>query len=41
MNADPEVMRFLTGGKPTPRHKIEHEILPALHEYGYVRGLGG
>lgn len=30
LDRDPEVMRFLTGGRPTPRDQIEHEILPAL-----------
>jgi RimJ/RimL family protein N-acetyltransferase len=28
LDADPEVMRFLTGGAPTPRRVIEEEILP-------------
>jgi RimJ/RimL family protein N-acetyltransferase len=30
LDGDPEVMRFLTGGKPTPREVIEHEVLPRL-----------
>ena len=30
LDSDPEVMRFLTGGKPTPRHVIRDEILPEL-----------
>lgn len=35
LNSDPDVMRFLTGGKPTPPERIEKEILPAiLREYG-------
>ena len=30
----PEVMRFLTGGKPTPRDVIREETLPRyLHYY--------
>jgi RimJ/RimL family protein N-acetyltransferase len=28
LNSDPEVMRFLTGGRPTPRDEIRDEILP-------------
>ncbi|MFL6073138.1 MAG: GNAT family N-acetyltransferase [Mycobacteriales bacterium] len=28
LNNDPEVMRFLTGGKPVPRETIENETLP-------------
>lgn len=28
LDHDPAVMRFLTGGEPTPRDVIEHEILP-------------
>lgn len=28
LDSDPAVMRFLTGGKPTPRAVIESEILP-------------
>jgi RimJ/RimL family protein N-acetyltransferase len=28
LDSDPAVMRFLTGGKPTPREVIEREILP-------------
>lgn len=30
LDSDPEVMRFITGGKPTPRSVIEREILPGL-----------
>ena len=37
LDADPEVMRFLTGGKPTPRDEIEEETLPAFLGY-YARG---
>ena len=28
LNSDPEVMRYLTGGKPTPREQIRDEIIP-------------
>jgi RimJ/RimL family protein N-acetyltransferase len=28
LNSDPEVMRYLTGGKRTPREKIRDEIIP-------------
>jgi RimJ/RimL family protein N-acetyltransferase len=28
LNSDPEVMRYINGGKPTPREKIRDEIIP-------------
>ena len=28
LNSDPEVMRYLTGGRPTPREEIRDEIIP-------------
>jgi RimJ/RimL family protein N-acetyltransferase len=28
LNSDPEVMRYLTGGRPTPREQIRDEIIP-------------
>jgi RimJ/RimL family protein N-acetyltransferase len=28
LNSDPEVMRYLTGGRPTPRDQIRDEIIP-------------
>jgi RimJ/RimL family protein N-acetyltransferase len=28
LNSDPEVMRYLTGGKPTPREDIRDQIIP-------------
>jgi RimJ/RimL family protein N-acetyltransferase len=28
LNSDPEVMRYLTGGRPTPREVIQHEVIP-------------
>jgi RimJ/RimL family protein N-acetyltransferase len=41
LNGDPEVMRFLTGGKPTPREVIRNETLPRiLHYYERFAGLG-
>ncbi len=41
LNSDPEVMRFLTGGKPTPRDEVRNMIVPHLLSY-YERfdGLG-
>jgi RimJ/RimL family protein N-acetyltransferase len=30
LDSDPKVMRYLTGGKPTPRSVIENEVLPRL-----------
>jgi RimJ/RimL family protein N-acetyltransferase len=38
LDSDPEVMRYLSGGEPTPRDMIEQEILPrflASYENGY------
>ena len=37
LDSDPEVMRYLTGGPPTPRDEIERDILPAFLRY-YARG---
>jgi RimJ/RimL family protein N-acetyltransferase len=28
LNSDPEVMRYLTGGRPTPREEIRDQIIP-------------
>jgi RimJ/RimL family protein N-acetyltransferase len=28
LNSDPEVMRFINGGKPTPRKQVRDEIIP-------------
>lgn len=28
LNSDPEVMRYLTGGRPTPRQEIRDQIIP-------------
>lgn len=33
LDSDPEVMRFITKGKPTPIRQIEEEILPRLLGY--------
>src|ERR687894_1796476 len=41
LDGDPEVMRFLTGGKPTPREVIRNDTLPwILHYYERFAGLG-
>ena len=37
LDSDPEVMRYLSGGPPTPREEIEQDILPAWLRY-YERG---
>ncbi|MFG1946809.1 GNAT family N-acetyltransferase [Nonomuraea sp. NPDC048826] len=36
LNNDPEVMRFLNGGRPTPRETIERETLPRLIASGFL-----
>ena len=33
LNSDPEVMRFLTGGKPTPRDEVRTRIIPTFLRY--------
>jgi RimJ/RimL family protein N-acetyltransferase len=33
LDSDPEVMRYITGGRATPRDEIEREYLPAWLEY--------
>ena len=41
LNSDPEVMRYLTGGKATPREVIRDEIIPRhLNVYGRFDRLG-
>jgi RimJ/RimL family protein N-acetyltransferase len=41
LDGDPEVMRFLTGGKPTPRDVIRNETLPRfLNAYERFEGFG-
>lgn len=37
LDGDPDVMRFINGGIPTPRDTIEHDYLPAYLRY-YERG---
>jgi RimJ/RimL family protein N-acetyltransferase len=37
LDSDPDVMRYLSGGIPTPRAEIENGILPAFLRY-YERG---
>jgi RimJ/RimL family protein N-acetyltransferase len=39
LDRDPDVMRFLTGGSPTPRDVIQNEILPRFLRY-YERFAG-
>jgi len=39
LDGDPEVMRFLTGGKATPREEIANDILPSFLRY-YERFAG-
>ncbi|HUY77087.1 MAG TPA: GNAT family N-acetyltransferase [Ktedonobacterales bacterium] len=41
LDSDPQVMRWLTGGAPTPRSVIERDILPAfIRSYALVPGFG-
>ncbi|HEY3735402.1 MAG TPA: GNAT family N-acetyltransferase [Streptosporangiaceae bacterium] len=41
LDADPDVMRFITGGVPTAREEIEQDILPAfLGYYERFEGYG-
>jgi len=39
LDADPAVVRYVTGGAPTPRDEVEHEWLPAFLA-AYERGDG-
>jgi RimJ/RimL family protein N-acetyltransferase len=39
LDSDPEVMRFITGGQPTPRARIENDYLPWWMAY-YTRFAG-
>jgi len=42
LDSDPEVMRFLTGGKPTPRDVVRHDLLPwILRNYERYDGRFG
>lgn len=41
LDSDPEVMRFTTGGQPTPRIRVETAVLPAmLRDYTRFPGFG-
>jgi RimJ/RimL family protein N-acetyltransferase len=41
LDGDPEVMRYINGGRPTPREEIEHELLPAIFgQYERYAGFG-
>jgi RimJ/RimL family protein N-acetyltransferase len=41
LNSDPEVMRYLTSGKPTPREVVRDELIPFhLAVYDQYAGLG-
>ena len=41
LDGDPEVMRFINGGKPAPRDVIRDETLPRfLHSYERFEGFG-
>lgn len=41
LDSDPDVMKFLTGGVPTPRAAIHDDILPAfLRSYDHFPGFG-
>ena len=41
LNSDPEVMRYLTGGRPTPREEIRDQIIPFhMAVYGRLDRLG-
>jgi RimJ/RimL family protein N-acetyltransferase len=41
LNSDPAVMRFVTGGTPTPRAVIEDDLLPGyLASYARYAGFG-
>ena len=41
LDGDPEVMRFITGGRATPREEIEGDYLPAfLSYYERTKGYG-
>ncbi len=39
LDSDPDVMRFINGGRPTPREEIHEDILPAFLAY-YQRYAG-
>lgn len=39
LDSDPDVMRYINGGRPTPRDEIENDVLPAFLAY-YERDDG-
>jgi RimJ/RimL family protein N-acetyltransferase len=39
LDGDPEVMRYITGGRPTSREELRDEVLPAFLRY-YQRSPG-
>jgi hypothetical protein len=39
LDRDPDVMRFINGGRPTPRREIESDVLPAF--LGYYERFAG
>ena len=39
LDGDPDVMRYITGGRPTPRDEIANDVLPAYLDY-YERYAG-
>jgi RimJ/RimL family protein N-acetyltransferase len=39
LDSDPEVMRFINGGRPTPREEVDNDLLPAYLAY-YQRSAG-
>ena len=39
LDSDPDVMRFITGGRATPRREIENDVLPAF--LGYYERFAG
>jgi RimJ/RimL family protein N-acetyltransferase len=41
LDSDPEVMRFISGGEPSPREYIEQQVLPTfLEDYRRFPGFG-
>jgi hypothetical protein len=39
LDSDPDVMRYITGGRPTPREQVRDEVLPAF--LAYYEGIAG
>jgi len=41
LDSDPDVMHFINGGRPTPRHEIENDLLPKFIDYyAHYAGYG-